>query len=55
MIIALTWGGIQFAWTSAHVLVPLVLGLCGIGVWLIYEHKWAPYPIVRSLIIIQHA
>ncbi|KAF7309858.1 MFS general substrate transporter [Mycena indigotica] len=31
VVIALTWAGIQFAWTSAKVLVPLTLGLLGMA------------------------
>ena len=50
VVIALTWGGVQFPWTSAHVLVPFVLGLTGIFLWLIYEAKWATNPIVRCLL-----
>ncbi|KAI0051607.1 MFS general substrate transporter [Auriscalpium vulgare] len=30
VVIALTWGGIEFPWTSARVLVPLILGLLGL-------------------------
>ena len=46
MAIALTWGGVQFAWTSARVLVPLVLGLCGIVFFFVYEATLASYPMV---------
>ncbi len=46
--VALTWGGIQFPWSSAQILVPLILGLIGIGAWFVYEGTWAIHPIVRS-------
>nr|GAT44485.1 MFS general substrate transporter [Mycena chlorophos] len=46
VIIGLTWGGIQFPWGSWHVLVPLVLGLTGLVVFLVYEAKYARNPIV---------
>ncbi|KAJ6515187.1 iron permease [Mycena vitilis] len=45
-IIGLTWGGIQFAWGSAHVLVPLILGILGMGGFLVYEGRYAKYPMV---------
>ncbi|KAI3400056.1 hypothetical protein diail_4594 [Diaporthe ilicicola] len=36
VLIALTWGGTQYAWSSFRTLVPLILGLVGIGafIWL---------------------
>ncbi|KAJ7711738.1 major facilitator superfamily domain-containing protein [Mycena olivaceomarginata] len=45
-VIGLTWGGIQFSWGSAKVLVPLILGLVGLGLFLLYEGLFAPYPMV---------
>ena len=51
VVIALTWGGIQFPWTSAHVLVPLIVGLLGIGAWLAYEGLYATHPIVSSVLV----
>ena len=50
VVIALSWGGVQHSWSSANVLVPLILGLLGLAFWLLYEAKWATYPIVRLLI-----
>ncbi|KAJ6567332.1 Mfs1.2 [Mycena vulgaris] len=44
--IGLTWGGIEFAWNSAHVLVPLILGLVGIGVFVWYEATVTRFPLV---------
>ncbi|KAJ7183522.1 major facilitator superfamily domain-containing protein [Mycena filopes] len=46
VIIALTWGGIQYPWSSPRVLVPLCLGVVGLGVFLLYEITFAKYPIV---------
>jgi MFS family permease len=46
IVIALTWGGIQFSWSSVQVLVPLILGLVGIAAWFIYEGTFATHPIV---------
>ena len=52
VVLALTWGGVEFAWTSAHVLAPLILGLIGIAFWLVYEAVWATHPIVCPLNIL---
>ncbi|OJT01776.1 hypothetical protein TRAPUB_7832 [Trametes pubescens] len=46
IVVGLTWGGVQFAWSSAHVLAPLIVGLCGIVFFFIYEAYWARNPIV---------
>lgn len=45
-MIALTWGGINYPWTSARVLVPLILGLVGIVLFFIYEEFVAVEPVV---------
>ncbi|KAI8982712.1 iron permease [Trametes punicea] len=37
-LLALTWGGIRFPWSSAHVLAPLIIGLILILVFFIYEN-----------------
>ncbi|KAL1941010.1 hypothetical protein VTO73DRAFT_7646 [Trametes versicolor] len=36
-LLGLTWGGVQFPWSSARVLVPLILGFVGIVAWVVYE------------------
>ncbi|KAF4446727.1 putative MFS drug efflux pump [Fusarium austroafricanum] len=38
------WGGYMYSWTSAHVLVPLLLGAALMVVFLIWESFFAPYP-----------
>ncbi|KAI0712755.1 MFS general substrate transporter [Cerioporus squamosus] len=44
--IALSWGGVVAPWNSAKVLVPLIVGLCVLGLFLLWEAKWATYPMV---------
>ncbi|KAI0087468.1 iron permease [Irpex rosettiformis] len=44
--IALTWGGLTFAWNSAATLVPSIVGFCGLALFLFYEEYYAEYPIV---------
>ena len=46
LVIALTWGGVQYPWSSSHVLIPLTLGIMGLGFWFVYEAVWATHPIV---------
>ncbi|KAF8864527.1 MFS general substrate transporter [Acephala macrosclerotiorum] len=46
-IAGLLWGGYQYKWTSAHVLVPLLLGavfLISFGFWEIYGAKYPMFP-----------
>lgn len=45
LLIALSWGGGRFPWSSWHVIVPLVLGILGLGVFHAYETApWVKYP-----------
>ena len=46
--IGLTWGGITAPWGSITVLVPLVLGLVGLGVFVAYEATFAKHPLARA-------
>lgn len=46
-IMGLVWGGYQYAWSSAHVLVTLVLGtvmLLTFGAWEMYGAKYPMFP-----------
>jgi len=49
IVIGLTWGGIQYPWSSAHVLLPLIVGLTGLGVFFIYEIYLCKPPVVSPL------
>lgn len=48
MMLALTWGGIRFPWTSVNILVPLALGLLGLIATLAYESKCPAHPVVSN-------
>lgn len=48
VVIALTWGGVKFPWSSAQVLAPLIAGIIGLCVFILYEIKYAENPLVRS-------
>ena len=49
IVIALTWGGVKYTWIAAQTLVPLIVGIVGIVLALIYEAKFAENPLVSSL------
>lgn len=42
------WGGYQYPWTSAHVLVPLILGAVLIVAFVLWEMFGAKYPMVPT-------
>ncbi|KAK4150316.1 general substrate transporter [Chaetomidium leptoderma] len=44
VLIGVTWGGTVYPWKSANVIVPLVLGFLGIGLFLTYEWTIAKNP-----------
>src|SRR6266436_2903822 len=46
VVIGLTWGGVRYPWSSARVLLPLIIGLVGLGVFIIYEIYFCKPPIV---------
>ncbi|KAJ6464072.1 hypothetical protein C8R45DRAFT_1220153 [Mycena sanguinolenta] len=45
IVIALTWSGVQYKWSSAHVLAPLLVGLFGLGAFIVYEKRVVANPI----------
>ncbi|KAL8291646.1 hypothetical protein RQP46_001904 [Phenoliferia psychrophenolica] len=46
LIIGLVWGGQQYAWNSAHVLAPLIIGAVGLVAWYIIERYYVEHPTV---------
>lgn len=49
-LVALQAGGFSHPWTSAYVLAQLILGLLLIAAWVIWEWKFAKYPMVPKQI-----
>ncbi|MCJ1259289.1 hypothetical protein MMC24_007125 [Lignoscripta atroalba] len=45
---ALQWGGYQYSWKSAHVLVPLILGILFLVAFVVWEIKGAKHPMFPS-------
>ncbi|KAJ6506288.1 MFS general substrate transporter [Mycena vitilis] len=50
-MIALTWGGVQFPWSSPRVLVPLILGVCGLVLSQYYESRWPVQPTIPMKVL----
>lgn len=40
VLIALTWGGTMFSWSTYHIIVPLILGFVGLFIFTAFE--WTP-------------
>ncbi|KAJ3005277.1 hypothetical protein NUW54_g4410 [Trametes sanguinea] len=49
-LIAMTWAGLRFAWSSAHVLAPLIIGAIGIIFFFVIEVFWLKRPTVPSFL-----
>jgi len=47
-LVALQSGGYTHPWTSAYVLCTMLIGLVLIALWVLYEAKFAAYPMVPS-------
>jgi hypothetical protein len=43
-VAGLLWGGYQYKWKSAHVLVPLILGAAFCAAFVVWEVKFAKFP-----------
>ncbi|KAI0353765.1 iron permease [Trametes cingulata] len=46
VLLAITWGGLRFPWTSPHVLVPFIIGGVGIVVFFVAEYFWLKGPTI---------
>lgn len=46
-LIGITWGGVEYEWSSWQTLVPLLLGLFGIYLTCMWEIFVAPHPFLR--------
>ncbi|MCJ1241065.1 hypothetical protein MMC14_009069 [Varicellaria rhodocarpa] len=45
-LVSVSWGGVVFAWSSWHTLVPLILGFFGIVAFIVYENHFAGSPLI---------
>lgn len=46
-LIPITWGGVSYAWDSWRVLVPLIIGIVGLVVFVVFEEYVAKEPLIR--------
>ena len=45
-LMPVSWGGVMFPWSSWRTLVPLILGICGFLVFILYESFAAKQPLI---------
>ncbi|KAI4732836.1 WD40 repeat-like protein [Aureobasidium sp. EXF-12298] len=46
-LVGISWGGTEYPWSSATTLCPLLIGLAGVVLTVIYETKYAAIPFLR--------
>ena len=46
-LIGLTWGGVQYSWSSFKTWLPILLGVLSIAAFLVYEALVPTMPVVR--------
>ncbi|KAL1949730.1 hypothetical protein VTO73DRAFT_8611 [Trametes versicolor] len=46
ILLAITWGGLRFPWTSFHVLVPLIIGGIGLVTFFVTQYFWLKGPTI---------
>ncbi|KAJ5547279.1 hypothetical protein N7494_004864 [Penicillium frequentans] len=51
-LIPITWGGVSYAWSSWHTLVPLIIGAVGLLVFAFYEYRFASDPIIPPRVFV---
>jgi hypothetical protein len=49
--IAITWGGARYAWSSASIITPLVLGFFGLGLFFWFELTVAEFPTIPPEVV----
>ncbi|PIA91001.1 Multidrug resistance protein 3 [Cercospora beticola] len=50
LMMGMQWGAYQYAWSSAHVLVPFMLGITVITAFFVWEIKYAPHPMIPKAV-----
>ena len=46
-LIPITWGGVSYAWDSWRVLAPLIIGIVGLAIFVVFEEYVAKEPLIR--------
>ncbi|OCK75832.1 MFS general substrate transporter [Lepidopterella palustris CBS 459.81] len=50
-LIAISWGGVMFAWSSWRTILPLVMGIVGLIAWVAYSHFLTANPMIPLRIL----
>ncbi|KIV91461.1 hypothetical protein PV10_05997 [Exophiala mesophila] len=53
VLIAFSWAGSEYAWDSAAVLAPLLIGLATLVLFGVFEYKFASHPLLPPILIRQ--
>ncbi|KAK4502278.1 hypothetical protein PRZ48_005703 [Zasmidium cellare] len=53
-LIGVSWGGVNYAWSSWHTLVPLIIGSIGMIVFVVWEDRFAVDPLIRTVVVKNH-
>ncbi|KAL0933558.1 MFS-type transporter C1399.02-like protein 1 [Colletotrichum truncatum] len=48
LLVAVSWGGLRYSWSSIGTLLPLVFGAAGMALTVMYEYRFAAYPFLRG-------
>jgi len=51
-LIAITWGGVMYAWDSWHTFVPIIVEIFDLCLFIIYKAKFAKYTLLPIQIFI---
>lgn len=51
VLIAVTWGGTIYSWGKYNIIVPLILGFIGLGLFLLVEWTWIKEPSLPRAIV----
>ncbi|KAJ7573933.1 MFS general substrate transporter [Mycena floridula] len=51
IMLGLTWGGTHYAWSSARILVLLIVGVSGMAGAIYYESRWPEKPTIPLLVL----
>ncbi|ERS99531.1 hypothetical protein HMPREF1624_04733 [Sporothrix schenckii ATCC 58251] len=54
LVAGLLWGGYQYAWSSAHVLALLIIGVALLVAFAFWQSRFAPYPMVPRRLVGPH-
>ena len=50
-LMPVSWGGVMFPWSSFRTLVPLILGICGLVIFFIYDRYFVKTPLIPLSIL----